>query len=652
MTVTQRKPQHSVPDEIQTLNEPGVQYQCDSCACDLTHNIRIKCADPLCTLGEGVDICPACFCAGKEFGNHLRGHAYRVIEMNSYPIFTEDWGADEELLLLTGISTHGIGNWKKIAEHVGTRSKEEVEVHYRKVYVESKDWPMPRMDLEFDIEPEVFHDRKRRRITEMNNLEPPPPKAAPTSQPGVHEIATFLPGRLEFEHEIDNEAEDLVKDLEFGTVLEYGGDQIIEDENDPDVRARAKWQEEKSSGICAPRDTQIPAGKGPPPMNGKTNGYHINGEIKRLKSEDVTMSNGSVDDEAGDEPTQPQPFETKDSMAFKLTLMEMYFQRVEKRLETKAVIFERGLLDYKKMQAAEKKRPKEEREFLHRLRPFARLQTAEDYEAFATDILYEALLRKRIQELQTYRRLGLSTTSDIEKYEADHAKRTQVKVAPLRDYASDRLQYRATGRQSSGPDPRRSSLVSFGDSEERLSREPTPRLGLPAGSTTAPVVRKPPAPLNLANSPSLHLLTPPEQTLCSQLRILPKPYLVFKETLVREYARRGGKLRRREARDLVKIDVNKTSRVWDFLVQSGYLKITTEPAASAPASITPTVSQSQDGSSLIAPSVNGSPQKDALARISPRPPFAPAISSASSSQNGSLYSASLQSIPQSWTSST
>jgi transcriptional adapter 2-alpha len=81
------------------------------------------------------------------------------------------------------------------------------------------------------------------------------------------------------------------------------------------------------------------------------------------------------------------------------------------------------------------------------------------------------------------------------------------------------------------------------------------------------------APLNLASAPSLHLLTPAEQTLCSQLRILPKPYLVIKETLVREYARRGGKLRRREARELVKIDVNKTSRVWDFLVQAGYLRI-------------------------------------------------------------------------------
>ena len=60
-----------------------------------------------------------------------------------------------------------------------------------------------------------------------------------------------------------------------------------------------------------------------------------------------------------------------------------------------------------------------------------------------------------------------------------------------------------------------------------------------------------------------------------------KPYLVIKETLVREYARRGGKLRRREARDLVKIDVNKTSRVWDFLVQAGYLRISDINATAA-----------------------------------------------------------------------
>lgn len=37
----------------------------------------------------------------------------------------------------------------------------------------------------------------------------------------------------------------------------------------------------------------------------------------------------------------------------------------------------------------------------------------------------EAMLRKRIQELQTYRRLGLRSAGDIEKYDADLAKRVQ-----------------------------------------------------------------------------------------------------------------------------------------------------------------------------------------------------------------------------------
>lgn len=201
------------------------------------------------------------------------------------------------------------------------------------------------MDLEFDIDPEIFHERKRRRISEMNNREPPPFKTAPTSQPGVHEIATFLPGRLEFEHEIDNEAEDLVKDLEFGVVSEYGGDQMIEDEDDIDVKARAKWLEDRRLGLVpGHRDLSVPAGKGKGYMvNGLVNGYHTNGDAKKLKTED------SVDDEAADEATQPQPYETKESLAFKLTLLEMYFQRIEKRLESKAVIFDRGLLEYKKV---------------------------------------------------------------------------------------------------------------------------------------------------------------------------------------------------------------------------------------------------------------------------------------------------------------
>lgn len=536
-------------------------------------------------------------------------------------------------MLLTGIASHGLGNWKKIAELIGTRTKEDVEEHYNSVYVESPDWPFPRMDLTFNVDPEEFQERKRRRLTNMNTGPPPPPKNAPASTPAIHEIAGFLPGRLEFEHELDNEAEDLVKDLEFGVCLEHEGDQIVEDADDPDVRARMKWDEERKEG-----KTRIHSGKAL--LNGTVNGINghhrtkSNGSIDRVpsfKSEDVCMNNGntSADEDNADEVTQPQPFETPDSLEFKLTLLEMYGQRVEKRKEGKALMFNRGLVEYKKMQAADKKRPREDREILHRLRPFAKLQTAEDYEAFSADFLYESMLRRKIQELQHYRRLGLTTPADIERYESDLAKRTQQIKSVARDYAVERVQARTSGRQSSGPDPRRSSLVSLvGDSEDRRSRErETP------GSTTGIPVRRQPAPLNLANSPSLHLLTPPEQALCSQLRILPKPYLVIKETLVREYARRGGKLRRREARDLVKIDVNKTSRVWDFLVQAGYLKITTDPTPAPP-----TQETSTNGAAL-----NGS---IAQTSISSRPPSLQPSNSTSSSQNGSLFNAALQSVPQ------
>lgn len=181
----------------------------------------------------------------------------------------------------------------------------------------------------------------------MNNQDMPSHISPPTSAPAIHEISTFLPGRLEFEHEIDNEAEDLVKDLEFGVVSDYGGDQIIEDENDVDVLARAKLEKEKRLGIFTGfHNPPAHAGKAPPPANGLVNGYHVNGDIKKVKMEDI--SNGNGEDEA-EEPVQPPPFETKDSLAFKLTLLEMYFQRIDKRLETKAVIFERGLLEYKKV---------------------------------------------------------------------------------------------------------------------------------------------------------------------------------------------------------------------------------------------------------------------------------------------------------------
>ncbi|KIJ54664.1 hypothetical protein M422DRAFT_24568 [Sphaerobolus stellatus SS14] len=565
MTITHRK--RAVPDESQVvINEPGLQVECDGCHCDLTHSVRIKCAHPNCEPGDGIDICPQCYTKGVEFAQHKRTHPYRIIELHSYPIFEEDWGADEELLLNEGLTLQGLGNWAAVAEHIGTRTKDEVEKHYNSVYIDSETFPLPRMDLTFDIPQTEFQARKKRRIEALSvslaagaNIAP---KAAPVSAPGVHEVATYFPGRLEFEHELDNEAEDAVKDLEFGFVKDYGGDEIPEDENDPDVQARKTFEE--SRGVKRKR-SESSGGKAI--VNGINGHYAVsNGHVKvQPKTEEHASEAAAATGEGENAEDAPLlPIETADSVRFKLSMLEMYHQHVARRNEAKVFIFQRGLLEYKKMVAADKKRQKEEREFIHKFRPYAKLQTAEDYDEFVNGMLYESALRRRIQELQHYRRLGITSSSEIEKYENELYQRNAKKANTVyqRDQSADRPSHihRQTSRASYPPDI---------PDEGRRSRDPEPPK---VGSSS----RKPATPLNLANAPSLHLLTPPEQTLCSQLRILPKSYLVIKETLVREFTRRGGKLRRREARELVKIDVNKTSRVWDFLVQAGVLRVPDE----------------------------------------------------------------------------
>jgi len=56
-------------------------------------------------------------------------------EQHSQPIFTPDWGADEELLLISGLIINGLGNWAEVATHIGTRGKEECQSHYEDVYL-------------------------------------------------------------------------------------------------------------------------------------------------------------------------------------------------------------------------------------------------------------------------------------------------------------------------------------------------------------------------------------------------------------------------------------------------------------------------------------------------------------------------------------
>ncbi|GBC03752.1 hypothetical protein RclHR1_00530027 [Rhizophagus clarus] len=458
-------------------------FRCKTCHANIGNTVRINCA-----VCQDFDLCVTCFTSGEELDKHKSWHDYRVLEQYSFPLFTEDWGADEEELLIEGAEMHGLGNWQDIAEFIGSKTKEECEQHYMDIYMNSETWPLPDMNVKFNIDDETMRERKRRRVlTAENRSQNPPPKVSQKplqSLPANHEITGFMPNRMEFEHEYDNEAEHVVKDLE------------INELQDP------------------PTDTEM-----------------------------------------------------------KAIVLEIYNKKLKKRAERKKLIFEHNLLDYRNNKATEEKyKSKEEKELINKIKPFAQVLSKQDFDDLREELLEELSTRIKIEKLQEYRRMGILTENEAIKYEAAKAQKETNRELAARPHNghmnstvnSDRLAAKYAAK------------IPPVSAREQQQQSP---LSSPYGSKTVPSSsaikinqRRTPAALNLDDEEGVHLLSEAERKLCENLRILPKSYLVIKETILKEWAKSGGSLRRRQARDLIRIDVNKTARIYDFFIEMGWIR--------------------------------------------------------------------------------
>ncbi|GHJ85252.1 hypothetical protein NliqN6_1654 [Naganishia liquefaciens] len=555
MTVTKRRV------KAETAEGTGIKYTCDVCGADITHTVRIKCADKEC---PEVDLCPSCFSKGEEKDAHKAWHDYKIVETHSKPIFTEDWGADEELLLITGLQQYGLGNWQDVAEHVGTRFKEECEKHYFDTYINDRKSGkpcMPRMKAKLDITQDEFLSRKRARIEKMRQPAPIPLTAieqTKASAPTNHEVAGYMPGRLEFEHEVDNDAEVVIKDMEFGLVYAYGGDEQPEAPTKGDKPIVVNDKPVTSSKALPSSSTKPSEGeKGKPGSSDeelKDVSKIDDKEKEPAVKPDAEESDGEQENEAVLQPGMH--LEDEEDLELKLAALEIYYEKLAHRQEVKDFIFDRALMDYKRMQKAEKNKSKEEKDLIQRYKVFAKAQTAEDFEVLLNGLHYEQLLRKRIAELQEYRRLGILTASDASRYERMRTER----VSGYRTAASNL--------------PREPLTLG----ERLLKRYQNGQLQDPTGNsndgrldpyTFRDIPRS--APLSLSQADALSLLTQEEQELCSSLKILPRPYLVIKETFVIENARRGGMLKRKDAKKIFRIDPAVSAKIYDFLSNNDML---------------------------------------------------------------------------------
>ncbi|KAH3673060.1 hypothetical protein WICMUC_003893 [Wickerhamomyces mucosus] len=424
------------------------KYHCDVCSSDCTNRVRISCA-----VCPEYDLCVPCFAAGSYSGNHKPYHDYKVTETHTYPIFDEDWGADEELALIQGCQSLGLGNWQDVADHIGGRSKEEVGKHYEEIYLNSADYPLPEMDKDFsDISPSELNQRRKRRLDERRNAPLPPPRKPTASVPLCHEVQGFMPGRLEFEHEFENEAELTVKDMLF----------------DPD-----------------------------------------------------------------DQPTD---------IELKLAILDIYNSRLTTRAEKKRVLIDNQVMEYRKNSSIDKRRSKEERELYNKLKAYTRVLSPEDFESFTSDLLNEFKIRLRIKQLQEWRTNGLTSLEGGAKYEKDKVQR----LANLQRYGlTNGSRHTANSLQHSAS--RKTPIAESKKYSKNLTLS------------------------DIQHANDFHLLNDEEQELCLSLKILPKPYLIIKNTLFTEALRSGGVLKKKNCKDLLKIDTVKANKIYEFFRQQNWI---------------------------------------------------------------------------------
>ena len=78
--------------------------------------------------------------------------------------------------------------------------------------------------------------------------------------------------------------------------------------------------------------------------------------------------------------------------------------------------------------------------------------------------------------------------------------------------------------------------------------------------------RRSAGPLDIVGLPSYEKLSEDERDLCSEARVLPEVFLDIQKILIDECKKSNG-LRLADARPLVKIDVNKTRKLYDYLLK-------------------------------------------------------------------------------------
>ncbi|XP_064620493.1 transcriptional adapter 2-alpha-like [Lineus longissimus] len=236
----------------------------------------------------------------------------------------------------------------------------------------------------------------------------------------------------------------------------------------------------------------------------------------------------------------------------KLAVVNIYWNVLKERHRRKRIIRKYGLINVRKVASLQKHY---ERTLQHRvsaLAPLTRLLKPQEFDMYLEGLSYEQELQADISRLQEFHMVGITKLSLGRIYYKLKKNRENVKI-----------RHRCL-------DDVLTSVQDGSACKQWLQQQAAIQgmKGLP--HSIPPLPRKTAPPLDIANLPGYDKLGEREKEVCSNIRLVPEAYMDFKRILVVE-CNKVGSLRLAQARNLIKIDVNKTRKLFDFLVDEGVI---------------------------------------------------------------------------------
>ncbi|XP_029651100.1 transcriptional adapter 2-alpha [Octopus sinensis] len=239
----------------------------------------------------------------------------------------------------------------------------------------------------------------------------------------------------------------------------------------------------------------------------------------------------------------------------KLAVIHIYRECIKERWRRKKIIRDYGLINIRKITSFNRHYDRIVRHTVSALNVFNRLLPPTEFDLYIESLHYGEELRNEIRKLQEYRENGLRLRHQIKNFNQLKSRRDLEKQEHhLLSEVLSNIQNDAACKTFL----QRQAVLEHISKGQNVALPTAPRRSAP--------------PLEITGLPGYDKLLPKEKELCAVVRLVPDAYLEFKRLLQQESQKFEGSLKLAQARTLIKIDVNKTRKLYDFLVQENIIK--------------------------------------------------------------------------------